>query len=247
MLTAVILNWRRPDNVRRIVASYDRSVVSNVLVWDNANTREEFGCPTVRSDDLGLYTRFALGLLAPTEGVLIQDDDIELGRETVQALEHVWSRDRTILHGLFGRRPKPDGSYAIDHDMRNGEVEVVLTRALVVSKKLLAAFFLYLPDFDEVQRDSRPHGNGEDIILSYVAMRESCSANRTYHFNKRELPAPHAIHARSGHGSHRTRLMRFCENWLKETRHEDRGDMLHLPTAQAAGQRDTVLPGSDAP
>lgn len=215
MLTAVVMNWRRPGNVVDVCRGYDRSLVPHVLVWDGTGTCPDVDAQVVRgpSRDLGLYARFALGLLAPTEAVLIQDDDIELGVDTVRALGEAWTRDKTIVHGIFGRRPKPDGSYAQDVDRKNAEVEVVLTRALVCSRSLLSRFFVHLDEFEDIQRDASPRGNGEDIILSYVAMRYSASANRVYNYASRELPAPHAIHARPGHKGHRTKLMRFCERW----------------------------------
>ena len=92
MITGVLLNWKRPANVRRIVASWrDGGIVSHSVVWNNnADSRlEELdNCASVinASHDMGLYTRFIAALNAIHNCVLIQDDDLELPRDTLAKL-----------------------------------------------------------------------------------------------------------------------------------------------------------------
>lgn len=220
MITGVILNWKRPENVRRIVDGWLASgIVTEAIVWNN-NPAERFRhgwAKVVNADqDLGLYTRFAAACLAQQPCVLIQDDDLELPVETMRGLYDAWRQDSDVLHGLFGRRPKADGSY----DARNvpdGEVPVVLTRALLAARRYAADFFDVAPEFESVQREGRPAGNGEDILFSYTAMRYTGRFNRVHRLPVNELPAPHSIHGRnwSAHIAHRSRLIRACEAWLK--------------------------------
>ncbi|MGE3779065.1 MAG: hypothetical protein AB7F89_17905 [Pirellulaceae bacterium] len=106
----------------------------------------------------------------------------------------------------------------------------MLTRVLVAHRRYASQFFQVAPAFDDVQREGKPAGNGEDIIFSYVARQTSRRLNRVHRVAVSELPAPHSIHGRNwkGHVAHRTRLLRACEAWLKGARHEDRRDLLHI-------------------
>jgi hypothetical protein len=93
---------------------------------------------------------------------------------------------------------------------------VVLTRVLLANRRHAAEFFQVAPAFEHIQRHSRPMGNGEDIIFSYVARRSSGRLNRVHDLFVLELPAPDAIHSRNwaAHIAHRSRLLRACEDWL---------------------------------
>ena len=142
-----------------------------------------------------------------------------------------WNDDPDIIHGVFGRAPKPNGSYARNIG-GDAESPIVLTRVLVAHRRYASQFFQVAPTFDAVQRDGKPAGNGEDIIFSYVAMSQSGRLNRVHRVAVNELPAPHSIHGRNwkGHVAHRTRLLRACEAWLKGERHEASRDLLYVIT-----------------
>lgn len=233
MITGVILNWKRPANVQRIVAGWRTGgLVTEAFVWNNngaAPLRHDWAKVVNAGQDLGLYTRFAAACLAQHECVLIQDDDLELPVESLRMLFAAWERDPDIVHGVFGRAPKPDGSYARNIG-GNADSPVVLTRVLLAPRRYASQFFQVAPTFDDIQLNGRPSGNGEDIIFSYVARRASGRLNRVHHVAVNELPAPHSIHGRSWkqHIAHRTRLMRACEAWLKGAPHEAGRDLLHV-------------------
>lgn len=220
-VTGIILNWRRPENVVRILAGWRASgAVSEAIVWNN-NAETTFRHPWAMvvnaAPDMGLYTRFAAACLARTECVLIQDDDLELVAGTLEGLLDAWRREPDVLHGVFGRAPKFDGSYA-RNVLGDAECPVVLTRVLVAHRDHAARFFAAAPRFEDIQREGRPAGNGEDIIFSHVAMRSSGRLNRVHQLAVRELPAPHAIHSRDWrrHIAHRTKLLRACQAWLRQ-------------------------------
>jgi hypothetical protein len=233
MISAVILNWKRPTNVARIVNGWrDGGIVTEAIVWNNnpaATFRHKWANVINAAQDMGLYTRFAAACLASNECVLIQDDDLDLPSESLRALVDAWRDDPDIIHGVFGRAPKPDGSYARNIG-GDAESPIVLTRVLVAHRRYASQFFQVAPTFADVQREGKPAGNGEDIIFSYVAMSASGRLNRVHRAKVNELPAPHSIHGRNwkGHVAHRTRLLRVCEAWLKENQHEDRRDLLHV-------------------
>ena len=229
MITGVLMNWRRPANVARIVAGWHAGgIVTEAIVWNN-NPDPKFALPLglpakviSTRQDLGLYTRFAAACLAANECVLIQDDDLELSVESLRRLHEGWQGDPDVLHGVFGRAPKWDGSYA-KNIVGNGNVPVVLTRVLLAHRRYAAEFFAVAPAFEAIQRDGRPCGNGEDIILSYTARSASGRLNRVHGIPVHELPAPHAIHGRNwaAHIAHRSRLLNACEAWLQPSARVD--------------------------
>jgi hypothetical protein len=234
MITGVILNWKRPANVQRIVAGWlAGGLVTEAIVWNNnsdAPLGPIAGAKVINAgQDLGLYTRFAAACLAQRDCLLIQDDDLELPPASLAALHAAWQSDPAVIHGVFGRTPKPDGSYArnVQGDV---DVPVVLTRVLLVHRRYAARFFEVAPRFAEIQGGGQPVGNGEDILFSYTARQASGRLNRVHRVGVTELPAPHSIHGRNwqAHINHRTRLLRACEAWLQEKTHEDRRDLLHV-------------------
>jgi UDP:flavonoid glycosyltransferase YjiC (YdhE family) len=221
-LTAVILNWARPENVLRIVNAWQSGgQVAEAIVWNNCADRaltHDWARTINAGQDMGLYSRFAAACLARHDAVLIQDDDLELPAPSLAALIEAWRADPDIIHGVFGRAPKPDGSYA---RRINGDAEapIILTRALIVHRRHLSRFFAVAPSFEAVQRHAKPSGNGEDILFSYVVRQASGRLHRTHAVAVNELPAPDPIHRRNGdaHQAHRTRMLRGCEDWLQRS------------------------------
>jgi hypothetical protein len=216
MITVVLLNWGRPANtllnIRRY-ASY--GLVSRILCFNNGPSLGRAKalpkkCVLIEaSSDLGLYSRFAAGSLARTDAIFHADDDLGIPEETLNALYVYWSRAQHCCHGLYGRNVKPV------YQTRNviGPVEVVLTRALICSRRINNAALSAAPLFEDL--GSVPHGNGEDIILSFTAMASSRSLNCTYALAA-ENYADHAeiaIHRRwRGHYEHRQRVVSRCRH-----------------------------------
>lgn len=234
MITGVILNWKRPANVQRIVEGWlAGGLVTEAIVWNNnasAPPGPIAGAKVVNAaQDLGLYTRFAAACLAQHACVLIQDDDLELPQTSLAALHGAWQADPAVIHGVFGRAPKPDGSYA-RHVRGDVGVPVVLTRVLLADRRYAARFFEVAPRFAAIQREGLPEGNGEDILFSYLVRQVSGRLNRVHRVAVTELPAPHSIHRRDwqAHIDHRTRLLRACEAWLQEQVREERRELLHV-------------------
>jgi hypothetical protein len=131
--------------------------------------------------------RVAVACLAQNECFLVQDDDLELPADSLRSLHEAWRRDPDVLHGVFGRAPKWDGSYA-KNIVGNGNVPVVLTRVLLALRRYAAQFFQVAPAFDAIQRDSRPFGNGEDIMLSDTAGSASGRLNWVHGIPVHDLP-----------------------------------------------------------
>jgi hypothetical protein len=219
MLTVVVLNWARPDNVLRNLIRYSSyNIVRQILCFNNGPRLEgatalPSKCVLVEaSHDLGLYTRFAIATLSATDAIFHTDDDVGVPASTMEALYENWRRSPLICHGLYGRS-------ATDRYVRGnvfGAVEVVLTRALICGARINLAALAVRRQFDDLICE--PSGNGEDIVLSFAAMSLAGTRNRAYRLQAEDYPdeiangrQPVSIHNRwSGHYDHRTRVVERC-------------------------------------
>jgi hypothetical protein len=213
MLTVVTLNWARPEylvaNLHRY-ASY--RIVDRVLCFNNGAGLKVRKLPrkcvlVEATANLGLYTRLALASLARTEVIFHTDDDIWVPEPTLEALLTSWRQIPGSCHGLYGRVARPT------YQMGNvfGPVEIVLTRAVLCSRQVNNAALSSTPLFDDIA--GVPHGNGEDIILSFAAMATSRSLNFAYPLHAENHPVADgtAIHQLwAGHLDHRRKVVRRC-------------------------------------
>jgi hypothetical protein len=213
VLTIVTLNWARPELLLgnlRLYAGY--GIVDRVLCFNNGVALKAGRLPpkcvvVEASEDLGLYSRLAIASLSRTEAVFHTDDDLRVPESTLAALYSCWLGAPGACHGLFGRiaRPRyqPGNVY--------GPVEVVLTRAMMCGRRVNNAALSATPLFEDLR--GAPHGNGEDIILSFAAMATSRTLNLAYSLPSHDHQPPDetAIHRRwNGHFEHRQLMVERC-------------------------------------
>jgi hypothetical protein len=218
VISVVMLSWKRPDNVARIVTALRRSpLVDDILVWNNnpdeplAALAPDADLAVVRSSrDLGMNTRWAGAALARHEAVLMQDDDVVLSEAALRALHDAWWHDPDVLHGLWGRNPNRDGEY--DYEDAEGDAEIALTRALLFHRRHAAAA-LELRDRLAPEIARLAERDGEDVVFSYGVFTRTGRRQRIHaglRSQVRPLPQPHAIGDTPGHRELRTRVMRAC-------------------------------------
>jgi hypothetical protein len=218
-LGAVMLNWKRPENVETITKSWvNFPLFERAIVWGNLWPLPSIhnAITTIHSTaDLGLYTRFHAGILTRCDAVFMQDDDLLIPRATIVQLYNKWRAEPDIIHGLFGRVPRGDNQYAQSYDNDTRECDIVLTRTLIVSAKLLRQFMVDAQQFLHMQAVT--YGNGEDIILSYVATKYSGRKNKIWKLPRKRLLENDSLYQRQvkTHFSHRTRVMQACQKWIK--------------------------------
>jgi len=215
MLTVVTLNWARPafllENLRHYAAC---RIVDQILCFNNGAPLDRRAVPSKcvlveASCNLGLYPRFALGALARTEAIFHTDDDILVPEASLETLAYCWQAAPGSCHGLFGRVAQP--TYRFGNVF--GPVEVVLTRAVVCGRRANNAALSATPMFDDLP--GKPHGNGEDIILSFAAMATSRTLNLAYRLSARQHGHEDAtaIHRSwAGHLQHRQRVVERCRS-----------------------------------
>lgn len=225
MISIIMLNWRRREQVRFNAIRYSAySRVSEIIIFTNAGPTlnfDECARPPVQIStnfDLGLYSRFAAASLARNNCILHLDDDLTVPETTVNQLHDYWCADPGICHALHGR----DVSKGYRLKLAHGRVEVVLTRCLMASRALCIEALNHVHHFDDLVAE--PYGNGEDIILSFTAMKQSGRMNQAYNLPYGKPPDGHggangqptvAIWKRwRGHEAHRRRMLTRCREYF---------------------------------
>jgi hypothetical protein len=222
VVSVVMLSWKRPDNVARIVAALRRNaLVDDVLVW---HSHPEAPLPELEPDadlalvrtsrDLGMNARWAASVLARHDAVLMQDDDVLLSDAALRRLYEAWWHDPDVIHAIWGRNPDASGAYQFE-DAAAAEAEIALTRALIFHRRHAGAFLELRERLDPAiarlaERD------GEDIVFSYAVMARTGRRQRIHDLRGevRSLPQPHAIGDAPDHRAVRTRVVRACREAL---------------------------------
>ena len=220
MITAVILNWKRPEGVKQICRHLNNhDLIGEIIVWNN--NAEIFVEPEAEkvkvincSHDFGLFTRFAAASLAKHECILFHDDDILAPEETLKVLYEKWQKKPGVCHSPFGRNPK-NGEYSMNSQF--GPVEIMLTRYVLVHREVAVYALSKTPEFADLP--GVPVGNGEDMILSYAAIDHSGKLNMAYRMETEDLyeEDEHAINTRfPGHIEHRTKIIQRCKDVFRQ-------------------------------
>jgi hypothetical protein len=211
----LILNWRRPENIQKILAAETKyASVEEILVFNN-NSELAFHYPHPKvkilnaSCDFGLRSRWIIAALASNECLVFQDDDILLPELVFQKFTQMISSDGERAYSLHGRNPSADNKY--NYRQAVGDVEIVLTRATSIHKDVVPLIF------SSEQRLLKsgfrlPSINGEDIFLSYCLTAHFRKKHRVLELPSEELPSPNALWRKPGHLRERTAIMRACKN-----------------------------------
>ena len=212
MLTIVTLNYARPDSLIENLHAYaSYGLVDRVICFNNGRPLKAPLLPkkcllVQASENVGLYPRFAMGALARTQAVFHTDDDIQIPEQTLHSLYVCWQSAQDSCHGLHGRVARP--TYQLGNVF--GNVEVVLTRAVLCSRRVNNAALSATIYFDDLV--GKPAGNGEDIILSFASMATSRRLNFAYALPARDhkVDPSTAIHSWTGHVKHRQAVVSRC-------------------------------------
>ena len=226
-LSAVILNFNRPDYLKETILPHLEPLVDEILVshgkketaFDKSYTRPfyHFG---KYDKEYGLTLRFLTALEAKNDYVLIMDDDIIPESSTINFLYNAIKSDKERIHGIYGRNVL-DG-YKIENAF--GEVPVVLTRCMVTTKEMCKYFIDNFRKYEsELVKNSKPYWNGEDILFSLLSIKKYNKLPKAYnlpHQNRlaNYLDFSQSISLGSGHKKYREEI---TKEFLKKLKLKD--------------------------
>ena len=228
-VTAIVINWRRPDNVQRIIRALRQSsepcriIVCDVLV-DGHYLKDNFfeGADEVLhlSRNHGGFNRLVPAMLVQSEFTYFHDDDMLPGPEALRALVHC--ADGMLDMGALGQigRVYPGGEFGTGNVLRGSHccvpVDNVIRGALVRSALLPGVMHFW-------QRHGKqfltPEGLVHDDLLLSFALRAAGHINQLMPVdnrndtmvNSQELPDQYAFCRRPSHRPEREVIVRWFD------------------------------------
>ena len=181
-VTIIILNWKRPDNIKKhILPKLVNCPLVGEIIISHGRTDTKFNCYSnhtniIHKDDtklnkkLGLSLRFYNAKYANYPIIVTIDDDIIVHEATLINMFNVFIKNAPCVVGRFGRVINSDLSY--NHlDNNYNRTPIALTSLLMIPKKLCLNFLdNQLPILNYVKNNSKPFWNGEDIFISLLSI-----------------------------------------------------------------------------
>lgn len=226
---AVIINWKRPENVAQIAEALARQSVPCTITICDCHPEPRFALPepTLQRADrvyrwrhnTGPYSRFVPLASYDHEFTLLLDDDMLPGAHCVRHfLDHAREVRRFGVLGQLGRIVAANGEYRPRHvPRRNGFVEVdVVIRGYFVRTR-------HLPLVADLRwrMNHLDSAAPVDDLLLCVAMGmlaglpcylTPADADPETLMNKRELPQPHSVSGKPDHLKRRTAFLRDAQS-----------------------------------
>jgi hypothetical protein len=165
MASLIILNIEsRKNNLLAILdQQHEYSIFEEIFVYTTYDV-DLTKYPKVNhirsSKDLGLRMRWHLGSMSKSNDLFVQDDDLIVPEETVDALFCLYKQDTDKVYSLHGRKVALDGSYD-PKLLANGNCDFILTRFALFNKKVIP-YVIHNESTIKIDK------NGEDILLSYT-------------------------------------------------------------------------------
>jgi hypothetical protein len=182
-VSVVIMNHGRPymikkSNLMPTLLAHD-SIDQVLLCHSNPKTKFDYEHPKVTNIDaieanqkVGLSLRFQFCQQAKNPWVMIVDDDQEISASAIDQLLSEYATNPKRIVGKFGRGYSfwsAPSRYGYNTKTLQGDVEVVLTKFMVLEKQLCHSFFEYSPLVSDLLPESKPLWNAEDIFMSLTA------------------------------------------------------------------------------
>ncbi len=218
-ITAILLNYRRPDNMVAIIDALRRQTLPvSIFLIDNA---EESIANKVSVEkyihvpwNAGAPIRLYLGPWVETPKIMFLDDDLLPDETFVEVASHKYEKHAPKILGAYGRRLSlnfPHYGAAVDRErnVEHGPTEIVKGRVMLFDKKLLQ--HLVAP---EVPLATFRHA--DDVYLSLATGRAQPA-----HFVARELrehlhELPAGRHGDSKKRDHYRLREEFCSVFLRQ-------------------------------
>jgi hypothetical protein len=236
LIEAVIINWKRPENVALIVEALRNQTVPCTITICDCHPSPEFSLDEkTRSmvdrvyrweHNLGAFSRYVPLAGYDHQFTYLTDDDLVPGPKCLEHfLKHSNLTDFGVL-GQKGRRIGEDGTYNTERVKRSRkleEVDIIIQAYFVQTKNLCHVPRLRWEMGVQTQTDT------EDDIIICVAMQLYANLNcyltpkdsdKQTRMNYQELPTPHALSQRTDHRARRTAFAQEAAKYGWRTLHE---------------------------
>ena len=182
MISVVILNWKRPDNIKNDILPKitNYNLVSEVII-SHGNSETYFQTPDIKmvkhykdenlNSNLGVALRFLRSCNAKNECILILDDDRLPSEEYVNKMYELFQKDKNVIIGSVERYVSPSIGYSNNKKNVENENKIVLTQILMTNKKMCKDFINKKDKMNDLALKAKPVWNGEDILFNLIYIK----------------------------------------------------------------------------
>ena len=183
MISVVILNWKRPDNIKNDILPkiINYNLVSEVII-SHGRSETYFQTPDIKmvkhykdenlnNSNLGVARRFLRSCNAKNECILILDDDRLPSEEYVNKMYELFQKDKNVIIGSVERYVSPSIGYSNNKRNIENENKIVLTQILMTNKKMCKDFMNEKDKMNDLALKAKPVWNGEDILFNLIYIK----------------------------------------------------------------------------
>jgi hypothetical protein len=181
MISVVILNWKRPYNIKNDILPkiINYNLVSEVII-SHGKSETYFQTPGIKmvkhyrdenlNPKLGVALRFLRSCNAKNECILILDDDRLPSEEYVNKMYELFQKDKNVIIGTVKRYVSPKGYSNKEKNVAN-EKKIILTQVLMTNKKICKDFINEKEKMNDLALKAKPVWNGEDILFNLIYIK----------------------------------------------------------------------------
>ena len=192
MITAVVLNWQRPNIIQQVTIPILAKCphVDELIV---AHTSEDNFFDIPEGDDrlriqhlkmfdpaLGMKVRWVAAMEARNEHILSIDDDVLVSPESLNKLCESYMQEPDVIHGCFARAFRDAELRYSSTEIAYGRMALVLTGLGIQGKAVWEECLKLAPQVEDILRDDLKWWDGEDIFGALVAIKRSKKLNRSH-------------------------------------------------------------------
>lgn len=198
-ITVLVMNWKRPANLKRIVTALDSydEVKDIVLVHNRRESYFNLSSEWTKvvevpnfsmHDRYGMRSRLKVCLMGESTWVLMLDDDLILQRAAVQDLVKAKRNHPNRIIGFYGRAfsdpkdPRYNGTEA-----GPGEQPIIIGRVMMTDTRFCSATLRMTSPLDDLAYSAVTKWGAEDIYMSLIATKMSGRLNLVLPFTEDQI------------------------------------------------------------
>jgi hypothetical protein len=185
MISLIILNWKRQDNIKNYILPYleDNNYIDEIIIshgredtifeYISKNKNIIHRYDSKLNHSFGLSLRFLSALTCQNKIIMFMDDDeIILNEDIYRCYDTIKNNNNIGIIGKYGRKfYKENNEYVYNFHNVNGVSDIILTKFMLLKKKIIYDFFYNSILVEYLQKNAKPFWNGEDIFISLLARK----------------------------------------------------------------------------
>ena len=185
MISLIILNWKRPENIKKHILPYleENNIIDEIII-SHGNKDTIFNYESNKkiiihrhdnelNQNFGLSLRFLAALTSKNKFIMFMDDDEVISNDDIEKCYYQIKNNKNLgIIGKYGRKFYKQGNqYVYNFHNFKGISDIILTKFMILRKQIIFDFFVNSMHVEHLQKKSKPFWNGEDIFISLLSRK----------------------------------------------------------------------------